>query len=186
MSDILYRIAFIPLLFAWLLFFGFMRFLTPFGFLYAFPVLLLIVGILVSRFRKQMRWSNILQLTTLIGSWLSLIVWYVSSILTPVGNAKYYYWEVLPSVARAGFPFAVLEIPPPALGSDIVPMDMWPGVFANHFFWLTIGLFIATCLIRMKKLDEKKLSHQAMPYLMILLSIVPLLLSLAMFTIWFD
>jgi hypothetical protein len=186
MESFLMVLMMIPRMLCFGLILGCIALFSVFGFLHVLPVALMLVCAVVFHCYHKDVVSKILFASSVIGTWLSLIVLFISSFLTPVGQAKYFYWETLPSDARAGFPFASVEIPPSALGSDIVPVGMWPGIFANHIFWLTISVLLVALIFRYRKEKASKLPWSVMAFLCVVFSFIPLLYNLALFKFWFD
>lgn len=175
-----------PVIFFGSIFIGASHAMTPFGLLLILPVLAMLAGVLTAQTTGNRNMTAILSFAACFGSWLSLLVVFLSSFVLPVGVAKYYYWETVPSVARAGLPFPVVEIPPPPLGSDIPPSAMWPGILANHVFWLAFGVLMAWFFIRRNKKIAENMSKSSTVAVTALIALIATLSQIGLFTIWFD
>lgn len=161
---------------------GFIRLFTGFGMLFALPGIALIIGAFIANKYRKAKAALLLALTAAIGQWMLFLSWIASRHSIDAGDAIRQWGMNLPSVAKAGFPFPSLELPPSPMGNDNVPIDMWGGVFANHLIWFLAAFLIAAFIVSRKKIgsDKKILLTCA------LLTILAIVYNLALFTLWYD
>lgn len=151
----------------------------PFGVLYALPVaVLMVLGI---AYRRDAFRSSRFVLAAALGQWLSLLSWVFSRHAIPSEESTRLWASNTSSVAKAGLPIQAIEIPPSPMGSDVIPIDMWAGVFTNHVFWFIVALFVAGPLLkRITKARGFTVTASAV------LGSYALLANLALFAIWYD
>lgn len=87
----------------------------------------------------------------------------------------------LPSEAKAGFPIQALELPPPPMGNDWIPVEMRKAVIINEGIWVMVGLILASIVI--KSWPKKTEETEAIAWTM---GVVGILLHLVLFVFWFD
>ncbi len=160
---------------------GIIQLFTTFGILFALPSGALIIGAGIASKYHKARVALLLVLTAAIGQWLLFFSWIASRhSITPEEST--HQWGVnLPSVARSGFPFSSLELPPSPMGNDHVPGDMWSGVFTNEMIWFLVAFAIAAFILSRKNISSKKALLTCT-----LLIILAALYNLALFTLWYD
>jgi hypothetical protein len=164
---------------------GVIRLFTPFGILYALPVIGMLVGACLAYRNKREILSKTLLVSSALGSAFSFLSWLVSRRdirFAQTGRM----WAGSPSDAMAGFPFHSLELPPSPMGSDTIPLDMWVSVFANHLFWFAFAVLLTVLVIRAKRLNRLVSLGKVARTLCGVLSGIFLLYNLALFTLWFD
>lgn len=161
---------------------GFIRLFTCFGILFVLPSTGLIIGALIANKYYKAKMALLLVLTAAIGQWLLFLSWITSRHSISSEESTRQWGMNLPSVAKAGFPFSSLELPPSPMGNDNVPVDMWGGVFSNHLIWFLIAFVIATFILSRKKIsfDRKVLST------CVLLALLAIVYNLTLFTLWYD
>lgn len=155
---------------------------SPFGILYAVPVIALIVAALIARRRGNIKTALACAAAAVLGQWLSFLSWVLSRHDIPVSESTQ-RWGGFPSVAKAGFPISALELPPSPMGNDHVPMEMWSGVLTNHVTWFVVGGIIAMLVA---KFAFQKFQHPKWISIGIALAILPLLYNLSLFMLWYD
>lgn len=161
--------------------FGMVSFVTPFGFIFSLPV---IAGSILSLFfftKNQKQVGLFFILSIGLGQLMALFSWIFSRQDIPPSQALIMWGENLPSVATAGFPFTALELPPPPMGADYIPVEMVPEVLLNQIVWLLIGLFLGATLSFLIKQPKKQLL-----YSLIVVSWLLVFYNLGVFLIWFD
>lgn len=168
-------IAFVPMTVA----IGLFHLMRPFGLLYALPAVVLI-GLGVAYQKDELKSARFV-LAAAIGQWFSLLAWIFSHWpIAPEASTRLWASNA-PSVATAGFPLRAIEIPAPPMGSDVIPIDMWLGVFANHVFWLVVAFLVAHLLLqRITK------SRRFVVMASVALGFYALIANLALFALWFD
>ncbi len=161
---------------------GFIRLFTGFGILFALPSIALIIGAFIANKYHKAKAALLLVLTAAIGQWLLFFSWIASRHFISAEEATYQWGMNLPSVAKAGFPFSSLELPPSPMGNDNVPVDMWGSVFANYLIWFLIAFAIAAFIISRKKISS---GRKVLPTC-VFLAILAIIYNLALFTLWYD
>jgi hypothetical protein len=150
----------------------------PFGVLYALPAVVLIsLGI---TFKKNEIRSSRLVLTAVLGQWLSLLAWIFSRRAISAEESARLWASDAPSIAKAGFPIQAIEIPSPPMGSDVIPTEMWVGVFVNHFFWFMIAFLLARPLLK------RVTKARSLVVASVALGFYALVANLALFAVWYD
>jgi hypothetical protein len=161
---------------------GVARMFLPFGLLYALPVVALLAAAALAEKKKIRGDAAMYAITAAVGQWLSFLSWIFSRReVSDSGIAPTHDWGGFPSIATAGFPVRALEIPPPPLGWDEIPSDMWVGVFVDHLFWFLVAFAISGVLLGAWKQRRKKDL-----YVLAVVAFLGAAYNLAMLTFWFD
>lgn len=71
------------------------------------------------------------------------------------------------------------------MGGDYVPVDFWPAIFLNHYFWLLVGLLIGGAIVFSIK-KKIKTNHYRAVWMFGVGAIVFTLYALGVFALWFD
>lgn len=61
--------------------------------------------------------------------------------------------------AVGGFPFQVFVYPHPPMGSDMVPIAMWPDFYEHYFFWMAIAAILSVVLLKKKKINPDHIQY---------------------------
>ncbi len=160
---------------------GIMGLFTSFGILYALPSIVLTISAIIAKNYGKAKAALLLVLTASLGHWLLFLSWIASRHSIEANEATRQWAMNLPSVAKAGFPFSALELPPSPMGNDTVPIDMWSGVFTNQIVWLVIAFIIATIIVSKKKNPSTRPMRVC-----ILLTFFAVMYNLALFALWYD
>ncbi len=124
---------------------------------------------------------------TLAALWplASFASWSLSKTAMPQDEANL-TWVGVPSPYVTGFPIRGVELPPGALGGDVVPTEFWPVVIVNEAFWL---LAIALALIAAGRNERlrKIFSSRPFPWLgAAVLALLSVSARNALMLLWFD
>jgi uncharacterized membrane protein len=83
-----------------------------------------------------------------------------------------------------GFPIRNFIFPSSSMGSDYIPVGMWPGFFLNMLFWIAVSVFAWWVIFRMP--SRKKRVTTRLVLWMSVLSAVVSLGSLGFLVVQFD
>lgn len=182
MDFFAYILAF-PIILLGSVFIGFISLFSKFGFLYAFPFLVLSIIFFIARIKKQTLVSFAVALILFLSQLSTLLSWLLSvRDLSPEKAVKYWGLD-LPSISTTGFPLRSIELPPPPMAAG-VPADIWSDILINNFFWLGVSAVVALVIIFFVKSKANLIKKASLPLFVI--AAVILLLSITRFVSWFD
>jgi hypothetical protein len=123
------------------------------SFLVSGPLILLIIGSLISPFSfiqliiigavYFLLWRLIGKERAYVSVWIGTILMWSSIFLTYTLTHTGTPLTLNNIIAVSGFPLTALYYPVPPMGSDIPPWQMWPAFFADYIFWIIIGVLVS-------------------------------------------
>lgn len=114
---------------------------------------------------------------SLLSLWISIFVSTWAYRLSP------YHHDGLP-YRYGGFPIRNFLFPPSSMGSDYIPVDMWPGFFVNMLFWIAVSVFVWWVIFRVPS-RKKRVTTRLVLWVSVLSAVVSLI-SLGFLVIQFD
>lgn len=146
-------------------------FLNPFSWLY--------IGVVGILFASRIITPKYIRNVATAALSLGIIMMWISLFISYRGLPYNYINFSNPApAALGGFPLTVFKYPPPALGSDVPPVESWGLFYLNLFFWVTVGIIISAGL-------RKHLSKQ-FPLKLFAASVIISLYGLGYLLVKFD